>query len=142
MPYSWQDITSASADLAARLYDSGQKWWQPPELPAYIIEALRTWNSLTSFWRQDMVVPLTSSTWWYDVTQAVGSVRPMTVTDNDLLQMLEFHIVEPATAAYPLSWAGTGQFNIDVLLGAIQRRRDETCLQRRAGHVHCGPGRV
>ena len=126
MPYSWQTLVGAQSDLAARLYDSGMQWWSPGELTAYLVEALRTWNSLTSFWRQDMVVPLVASTWWYDITQAAGSVRPMTVTDNDLLRTLEFHLVEPATATYPLSWTGTEQFSLNVLLGALQRRRDET----------------
>ena len=126
MPYSWQTIAGAQTDLAARLYDSGQQWWGPDELTAYILEALRTWNSLTSFWRQDMVVPLVASTWWYDIAAASGSVRPMTVTDNDLLQSIEYSLVEPPTAAYPLAWAGTDQFNVANLLGAIQRRRDET----------------
>jgi hypothetical protein len=128
MPYSWQTIAGAQTDLAARLYDSGQQWWGSDglELAVYIVEALREWNALTSFWRQDMVVPLVASTWWYDIAAASGSARPMTVTDNDLLQSIEYSLVEPPTAAYPLAWTGTDQFNVANLLGAIQRRRDET----------------
>ena len=74
MPYSWQTLAGAQTDLAARLYDSGQQWWGPGQLTACILEALRTWNALTSFWRQDMVVSLVTSTWWYDIAAASGSV--------------------------------------------------------------------
>ena len=126
MAYAWQTLAGAQSDLAARLYDAGQQWWGPDDLTIRIVEALRTWNALTSFWRSDMSLTVSLTTVWYDITAASGSVRPMTVTDNDLLQSIEYSLVEPPTAAYPLVWTGTDQFGIDELLGAIQRRRDET----------------
>ena len=107
MAYSWQTLAGAQADLAARLYDAGQQWWGPGELTIRIIDVLRMWNALTSFWRSDMSLTVGLTTVWYDISAATGSPRPMTVTDNDLLQSIEYSLVEPPTAAYPLVWTGT-----------------------------------
>jgi hypothetical protein len=125
MAYAWQTLAGAQTDLAARLYDAGQQWWDPTNLTIRIVEALQTWNALTSFWRADMSFTLAGSTWWYDISAVTGSVRPMTATDYGLIQSIEYDLVEPPTTAYPLVWTGTDQFNVAAILGAIQRRRDE-----------------
>ena len=126
MAYAWQTLAGAQTDLAARLYDAGQQWWAPANLTIRIVEALQTWNALTSFWRADMSFTLASSTWWYDISAVTGSVRPMTATDFGLLRSIEYDLVEPPQTAYPLVWSGTDQFNVNDILTAIQRRRDET----------------
>lgn len=120
---------SATSDLAAKLYDSGYQFWgagAPDELATYIVEALRTWNALTSFWRTDMTFPLVAGTTWYDLPSQVGSLRPYTVSDNDLLTTIEYHLLEPLTPTYPLAWTGSLQFDVATILGALQGRRDET----------------
>ncbi len=117
---------SAVSDLASRLYDSGQQFWGPSELVAYLTEALRTWNAMTSFWRKEMIFPTVAGDWWYDIPSQVNSIRPYTVLDNDLITQIEFHLLEPTTSNYPLTWTGSSQFSLDDILGAIQRRRDET----------------
>lgn len=117
---------SAVSDLAAKLYDPTNQFWSASELTAYIVEALRTWNSLTSFWRSELTFPLSSGTWWYDLTVQAGSLRLYTVTDNDLLLQMEYHLLEPLTASYPLTWTGSNQFALTDLLETIGRRRDET----------------
>ncbi len=116
---------SAVSDLASKLYDPTYQFWSEAELATYITEALRTWNSLTSFWRSDMVFPAVAGNWWYDLTAQAGSLRPYTVSDNDLLTQIEYHLLEPLTTTYPLVWAGSLQFGLLDILGALQGKRDE-----------------
>lgn len=126
MPYSYLSLAQARAQLAAKLYDtSANLFWSDAEKTRYIVEALRTWNSLTSIWRKDFTFNTGVNITWYDLTAQVNSLRPFTLTDNDLTQIIEYHLLEPQTSAYPLVWTGSAQFAITDILGAIQRRRDE-----------------
>lgn len=126
MPYTLVTLTQAEADLAARLYDTGaQMFWSDAEKGAYITEALRTWNSLTNFWRDDFSFSLQPNVVWYDITNqttAPNTLRPHTVTDVDLYTLIQYHFLEPATGA---TWTGSLQFSAEDLRQAVQRRRDE-----------------
>jgi len=128
--YSFVTLAQAQADLQARLYNTvssaSQQFWTPAELTTYLQEALRTWNSLTSTFRDTFSFPLSPGVQWYDLTSVGGSLRPMTLTDATLLLQLEYHLLEPLTTLYPLSWAGSSQFGITNLLDAIGTARDET----------------
>ncbi len=126
MPYSYITLAQARAQLAAKLYDiSANLFWSDAEKDQYIIEALRTWNSLTSTWRAEFVFNTGAGVTWYDIPSLANTLRPYTVTDSDLTQLIEYHLLEPITPTYPLVWAGSAQFSISDILGAIQRRRDE-----------------
>jgi hypothetical protein len=126
MAYTYATNAQALADLAARLYDTTSQQWSLAELLVWLNEALRTWNALTSTWRQDQVVPLLPNTNWYDLSTLAGTPRPYTVTDHDLLEALEYHLLEPLTAVYPLVWSGSTQFTVQDLLDALGDRRNET----------------
>jgi hypothetical protein len=123
VPYTHATFNDAITALTARLY--GSSLFTSTELGKYIIEALRTWNSYTSFWRNDFVFNLTINTHWYDLTLPATSLRKQTLTDFDILSSINYHLLEPAIAAYPLVWAGSSQFALTDILSAIQRRRDE-----------------
>ena len=133
--YSYVTLQQAIADLYQRLYvsttDTTQQFWTPEELTVYICEALRVWNSLTNFWRGDLSMTVTEgggvngSRWWYDLTTQ-GPLRAYTVTAGALVQQIEYHLLEPLTASYPLTWTGSRQFEITDILGAITRRQNET----------------
>lgn len=129
MPYSFVTLSDAVAALARRLADPTMQWWgggSTAELVSYVQEVLRTWNSLTSFWRQEFSFNPTVNEWWYDIPSLTGSLRPYTVTDQILIQQIAYHLVESVGSTYPLTWSGSNQFALSDLLGAIQRRRDET----------------
>lgn len=129
MSYTYAPLAQAISDLASRLSaqigNPLQAFWSSAELQAYLNEALMTWNALTSFWRADMVFPIRQNQTWYDLPSQVNSPRPYTVTDQLILEQIEYHLLEPLTAAYPLVWGGSKQFDLQSILGAIQRRRDE-----------------
>ena len=140
--YTYVTLQQAITALSARLYDETNQFWGRAELAAYISEALQTWNALTSFWRDSFTFPLSPSTRWYDITSFSNSLRPFTVQDTTLLQLCEYHLLEPLTPAsnaglfngmffnqspsgYPLTWAGSRQFSLSDILGAITRRQNE-----------------
>lgn len=123
MPYTHATFNEAISALSARLY--GSAFFTNTELGVYICEALRTWNAYTSFWRRDFVFDLLINTHWYDLITPATSLRKLTLTDFDLLTSIDYHLLEPNIAVYPLVWAGSSQFAITDILSAIQRRRDE-----------------
>ena len=150
MPYTYISLAQARAQLAARLYDtSANLFWSDDEKNQYIIESLRLWNALASFWRSEFTFQTQAGVTWYDLTDTINlpnTLRPFTVTDNALIQLIEYHLLEPITSAYPLAWAGSLQFSLTDILNAIQRRRDEvlsasgcTIVQRTIAAV---PGRT
>ena len=126
MPYTYATLAQVRIQLASKLYDTGAtQFWSDAEKNLYIYEALRTWNSLTGMWRIEFPFPVSQGLNWYDIPSAVGSPRPYTLADNDLIQIIEYHLLEPATPTYPLVWTGSLQLSMTDILNAIQRRRDE-----------------
>lgn len=124
-PYRYITFAQAKNQLAQRLDNPDKQFWTDTELGLYIEQALSIWNSLTSYWRVEFTFPTVSGTVWYDITDpavAPDTTRPMTVTDVDLLTIMEYMLLEPPTGA---TWTGSLQFSVDDLLKAVQRRRDE-----------------
>ena len=145
MPYGTYTLAQATTDLSQQLYDAGQQFWQlsTGELQAYLVEALQTWNAITSYWRSEFVFSLQSGVWWYDLALSPGTVRPYTATDQQLIKMIELHLLEPVTDTYPLVWTGTRQFGLSNLIKSLQVKTDETlsstgCTIRRT-LVNAGP---
>lgn len=128
MPYAYFTLGQAKNRLAQRLYDASKKFFADPELGVYINEALQTFNALANFNRAEFVFPSQQNVTWYDLTDTTNlpnTLRPMTATVLDLLQVLEYHLLEPLNSAYPLTWGGSTQFTMDDLLAAIQQMRDQ-----------------
>ena len=120
--YQWVTLSNAVAALAGRLADPTNVFWSQPELTLYIQEALSTWNALTEQWNADFVWTPDSSQVWYNVDQLPNSPRVRTLTDVDLFTSIKYMLLEPPSGG---TWAGTSQFSISDLSGALQRRRDE-----------------
>lgn len=124
--YSYITQLQLKQQISNRLYDSSQQQWNSAELGFYIAEALRTWNSLTSFWRGDFPGNTSNGVVFYDLTNQTtfpSALRPLTLTDRDIYSSLQVSLLEPV-AWNP--WTGvSSQFSADDLLNAVQRRRDE-----------------
>jgi hypothetical protein len=139
--YSYATLTDAENAVLARLYDNGvqnqpvAQFWTRPEIDYYIREALRSWNAYTSFWRSAFPFSLTVttvSTNWYDLAAQPGSLRPYTVTDQYLVNEIEYHLLEPQTTltptpTTPATWTGSNQFRLSDIYDALTRRQNE-CL--------------
>lgn len=122
LSYSWLTFVQARAALAARLSDPGSVFWTDTELGLYIIEALRTWNSLTAFYKDRGTFSTTAGVRWYDIPATLPALRAYTVTDVQILTQIEYHLMEPPTGA---TWTGSEMFSVSDILAAIQRRRDQ-----------------
>ncbi len=120
--FSWITFQQARQALAARLADPSNVFWSDIEIGIYITEALRTWNALTEYWNTDYAFQARSSSVWYDLSILAGSPRLRSVTDVDLYRVMQYHLLEPPSGG---TWAGTTQFALSDLQGALQRRRDE-----------------
>jgi len=127
--YSYATLQNAADTLDARLYDTSigvpYQQYTLAELTSYIREALRTWNALTGFWRAEMTFPTMANQWWYDLAVQPGSIIPYTVTQNEIIQIIENHLLEPTTPSYPLAWIGSTQFSASDLLAALQSVQDD-----------------
>ena len=121
-PYSWLRFDTARTELANRLGDPNKVFWTDTELGIYIVEALRTWNSYTSFYLNRDFFSSVAGQIWYDASYVLASLRGYNVTDLQLLTEIEYHLMEPPTGA---TWSGSEMFTVTDILTAIQRRRDQ-----------------
>jgi hypothetical protein len=135
---------SAVNDVLSRLYNDGIQgqpagtFWTPAEVTIYVQEALRSWNAYTGFWRDaftfDIDTVANNGSNWYDLTQQSNTLRPYSVTDQYLVNEIEYQLLEPQTSMTPSSgspavWAGSNQFALQDVLDALTRRQNEVLTQ-------------
>ena len=140
--YSFATLTQAQNALLGRLYDNGVagqpsgQFWTPAECTIYLTEALRAWNAYTGFWRNQFAFSINTfalhGSSWYDITQQAGTLRPYTVTDQYLTNVIEYHLLEPQTSltpspSAPAFWSGSNQFSLSDIYQALGRKQNE-CL--------------
>jgi hypothetical protein len=125
--YTYITYAAARQQLANRLYDSSKQFWSDTELKSLLLESLRTWQALTSFWRSDFTFPTQTGVSYYDLTDATNlpnTLRPLTITDAALYLDIQYALLEPSVGVNP--WTGVStQFTADDLINAVSRRRDE-----------------
>jgi hypothetical protein len=132
MPYSWLTWDEAQAELSSRLSDTSQAFTVAAEVPLYLALAMQMWNALTGFWVAEYAVDLTPPlTGNWQQANGSGSPRFQTQTDVSLYTLIEYMLLEPPTGG---TWTGTPQFNIEMLVQAVQGRRDEA-LQIGASNI-------
>lgn len=119
-------LAQAVTLLAARLEDASKVHWIDAELQRYLIEAIRTWNALTSYERAQEAFTGVANQAFYDLPTVIAAVRAYTVTDAYLMTDLEYALMEPAT---PTVWTGSEQFTFNDLLNALEQRRDLFLLE-------------
>jgi len=109
--------------LAARLYDPTFQFWTQAELTLYLQEAMQTWQALTGYWRGDFPFVPTAGVAWYDIPSMASSLRKYTVSDDQLLTTVQYHLLEPPTGSGV--WTGSAQFALTDLTSALLRRKEE-----------------
>lgn len=135
MPYAQTTWASLRTQLSQRL-DELLVFWTDEELAVYLTEALRTWNSLSGYWRQRAVVPTVSGQAYYNLPALPGllGLFDFTVTVRQMVNQLQYALMETINAWPPNTWQGTDMFTMADLVGALQRRRnqfllDSACVQ-------------
>jgi hypothetical protein len=123
--YNYVSFSAARQELANRLYDSLKQFWSDTELKSLLLEALRTWNAMTSYWKNDFTFSSQQNVMWYDLTDAINlpnTLRPFTIGVG-IYPDIQFALLEPATGIF---WPGVStQFTADDLINAVSRRQDE-----------------
>ena len=122
-PFEWLTLTQAIEEVSLRLGDTSNVFWTAAEIQLYLNEALRVFNALTAYWATPYVSTFTQQSGqnWYPAN-GTGSPRKPTLTDTDVYNLIEYHLLEPATGG---TWTGTDQFSIADLSQACSRRRNE-----------------
>jgi hypothetical protein len=120
--FQWLTWLQARQSLAGRLADLGMVYFPDAELKLYLREALQTWSALTEMWNADFAFTATSAGKWYDLSAINGSPRLRTITDTDLYNIMEAHLIEPMTGG---TWTGTSQFQLSDLQNALNLRVNE-----------------
>lgn len=121
--YSYITVANAISAIASRLYDPTFQQWPQSELLTILTESLRTWNALSGFWRGEFATNLNNVTWWTDLRSATGTIIPYTVKQNDLIQMIEAHLLEPSNTGG--TWTGSAQYSFSDIQTALLRRQNE-----------------
>src|SRR5258705_6749020 len=122
--YTAITLDQATSALAARLADPTQTRWTLGELQRYIQEALRTWGALTAAFKDTLAFNVNvhgSNAPFYDLNIIAPTLRGMTLTTDDAVHLLEYHLMEAQSTG--LVWVGTAQFTYQDLVQDLQRRR-------------------
>lgn len=132
MPYGYITLGEMRAELLNRLQDSGAVYTQAAEANLYIREGLMVLNAQTAAFPADYQFDFNPGDTWKTLNVA-GSPRQRTITDSDLYDQMEAMLLEPMSGGV---WTGTAQYNITMLSGALQYRRDELLLLSNANVVN------
>lgn len=122
MPYTQYSMSSLIAEIAALIDDPDNIQWKVQEIRYAIVEALRFWGALTSYWRSRGSFSTVASSPWYDLSVQIPNLRPRTVTFDDLCTEIQYHCFE-----LPSGVSGTGltsQFTINSIILAVARARN------------------
>jgi len=125
-------LGAAWAAVASQLGDP-PRFWSPPELRLYVQEALRTWNAATGYYRDRVVFQTQTGIPFYDLPTKAPARLGYTVTDRDLMTLIEYHLLEPPT---PTVWTGTEMFDLPSITQAMERRRDQFLAETGAVVTH------
>ena len=132
MAYAYITLGEMRAELLNRLQDSGAVYTPTAEANLYLQEGLRVLNAQTAIWNTDYQFDWNPGDTWRSIN-IDSSPRQRTLTDTDLFDQMEAMLLEPMSGSI---WTGTNQYNIALLAGALQYRRDELLLQSAANVVN------
>lgn len=120
MAYAHATLDDLTDSLADRLSDPSGTFWPRGELSSYVVEALRTWNSLTAYHRAQGSFSTAANDPFYDLEVELSSLLDYSVADADLQRDLCRKLLEPDQIPY----AGSSMFTQRDFTGALARRRD------------------
>lgn len=122
MAYTHITNGALKTQLANQLGDPGNVYWPADELGLLLAESLRTWQALTGFWRDRGQFGLTPLVPFYDITVQLPALLAYTVTDQDLVGAIQYHLLEPKLVS---GWSGTEMWTLADVTAAIQRQRNQ-----------------
>jgi hypothetical protein len=150
MSYTHTSIAALATQLGNRLGNT--IFWTSDERIAYIKESIRTFNSIAQSYRERCTFNTQSGIAFYDLTETSnpnaftggtgnGATNPpnligYTLQDRDLVNAIQYHLIETLTSNWALPWPGTDQFILDDLTKSIERRRNQFLLECGTHLIH------
>jgi len=125
MPYSHTTFGQLKTELSLRLYDANKVFWVDQELGLYIIEALRTFGLCSGFWRERGTFDTAPAAAFYDLRTALPTLLEPTVTDQDIILQLQYHLLETKATVSQSSWLGTEMFTFEDIWQGVQNRLNQ-----------------
>jgi hypothetical protein len=123
--YSYLTLGAARAELAARLEDPANVYWTAAELNDLIAQSLRTWQALTSTFKQRATFAIApgggqDGSAFYSLTGLLsGAILTPVSTDQAVVATVLAGLLEPPLTP---SWTGTGQYLFSQISNALQNR--------------------
>ncbi len=117
--YTQYTLASLIAEISGLLDDPTYIQWKYPEIRYGILEALRYWGALTSYWRAKGTFSTVAAQPWYDLSAQLPLLRPRIVSFNDIVTEINYHCFE-----LPGGTSGAGlssQFSITSIILACVR---------------------
>lgn len=142
--YTQTSFLSSITTLSVRLQDPSFQYWSSTELGLYIQDSLRTWQALTTFYRQRAVSVSSPSTPFYDLSTILPQpVFGYNLTDRDLISLILYQLLEPQLTG-GFAYQGTDQFSLAQITQAIERRINRFmsatgCVVTRSIHTISAP---
>lgn len=131
MPYAQTTFAQAKQRLANNLGDPGKVFFTDHELGRYIVEALRWWGLTSQYFRETGRIKTVSGQSFYTVENFLKDgtdtilLQGLTVTDRDLINDINYALMEPQIVAWAGGWVGTEMFTLEEVTEHIQDSRDE-----------------
>jgi hypothetical protein len=131
LPYNHTDFGAAKQRLANELGDPGKVFFQDAELGRYIIEALRWWGLTAQYFRETgKVTTVANQSFYYlenSLFDTTGSfqLQGLSVTDRELINDINYAIMEPQIISWPGGWIGTEMFSLQEISAILGDSRDE-----------------
>jgi hypothetical protein len=132
MSYNYMTLGELIDSLLLKLQDANGVLTPRNEAKIYVWESLRVLNIQTSLWNEDYQLDFNPGDTWKTLNVS-GSPRQRTVTDTYLYDQIEAMLMEPMSGG---TWTGTTQYNLTLISGSLQYRRDELLLLSAANVVN------
>lgn len=135
MPYNQRTLASVVAEISSAMSDTANVHFSLNEIKYAVWEALRYFSACTCFWvdRGNCTIksPFASPSsfalpsYWYSLPTELSSLRPQTVTYDQLCREIQLHLYEPESGV-----SGTGNIQFDPLtvLQCLIRARNRFVL--------------
>lgn len=134
MPYNHTTFAQAKQRLANDLGDPGKVFFTDHELGRYIIEALRWWGLTAMYFRETGKVETISNQPFYRIETSLFNqsetelIQGLSVTDRELINDINYALMEPQISSWPGGWVGTEMFSLEDVSSSLSNARDE-CLK-------------
>lgn len=129
--FQYLTFGQAKQRLANELGDPSMVFWTNAELGRYIIEALRWWNLTAMYTKETGELQTVANQSFYFLEQSLfdttGTVllQGLDVTDQEIINDINYFIMEPPISNWSGGWIGTEMFSLPEITSILQDSRDE-----------------